>query len=167
MLRLAGKALAQFRVLRGDADRAGVQVTLAHHDAAFNDQGCGGKAELVGTEQGTDNHITTGTHAAINLHGYAAAQVVQHQGLVGLCKADFPRRSGMLYGCQRTGTGTTVKTRNGDMVGMCLGDTGGNRTHTHLGHQFDADVGQRVGVLKVMNQLRQVLDGIDVMMRRR
>ena len=38
------EALAQHRVLRGDADGAGVQVALAHHDAARGDQRRGGEA---------------------------------------------------------------------------------------------------------------------------
>ena len=37
MLRLTGKFLAQLGVLRGHAHRAGVQVALAHHDAAHRD----------------------------------------------------------------------------------------------------------------------------------
>ncbi len=59
VFRLAGKALAQFRVLGGDTDRAGVQVALAHHDAALDDQGCGGKAELVCPKQGTDDDVAS------------------------------------------------------------------------------------------------------------
>ena len=54
VLGLAGEALAQHRVLRGDADRAGVEVALAHHDAAGGDQRRGREAELVGAEQGAD-----------------------------------------------------------------------------------------------------------------
>ena len=38
VLGLAGEFLAQLRVLRGDADRAGVQMADAHHDAAGGDQ---------------------------------------------------------------------------------------------------------------------------------
>ena len=34
VLRLARETRAQHRVLRSDANRAGVQVTLTHHDAA-------------------------------------------------------------------------------------------------------------------------------------
>ena len=48
--RLSGKALAQHRVLGGDADRAGVQMALAHHDATGGDQRRSGEAELVGAE---------------------------------------------------------------------------------------------------------------------
>ena len=51
VLGLADEALAQHRVLRRDADRAGVEVALAHHDAAGRDQRRGRAAELVGAEQ--------------------------------------------------------------------------------------------------------------------
>ncbi len=37
VLRLPGEFLAQHRVLRRDPDRAGVQMALAHHDAAGGD----------------------------------------------------------------------------------------------------------------------------------
>ncbi len=51
MLGLALELAAQHRVLRRDADRAGVQVALAHHDAAFGDERRGRESELVGAEQ--------------------------------------------------------------------------------------------------------------------
>ena len=93
VLGLAGEAGAQHRVLRGDANRAGVEVALAHHDAAGRDQRGGGHAELVGAEQGADHHVTAGADAAIDLHRDTAAQLVAHQRLVGFGKADFPRAS--------------------------------------------------------------------------
>ena len=46
--------LAQLRILRGDADRAGVQVADAHHDAADRDERRGGEAEFLGAEQRGD-----------------------------------------------------------------------------------------------------------------
>jgi hypothetical protein len=90
VLGLAGEALAQVRVLGGDAHRAGVQVALAHHDAASGNQRRGGKAELVCTQQRTDDHVAAGAQAAVHLHGNAATQFVQHQRLLGFGKADFP-----------------------------------------------------------------------------
>ena len=50
-LRLAAEARAQLGVLRRDADRAGVEVADAHHDAARDDQRRGREAELLGAEQ--------------------------------------------------------------------------------------------------------------------
>jgi hypothetical protein len=61
------EALAQHRVLRGDADRAGVQVALAHHDAAGRDQRRGREAELVGAQQRADDDVAPGAQAAIDL----------------------------------------------------------------------------------------------------
>ena len=60
VLGLAGEALPQHRVLGRDADRAGVQMTLAHHDAAQGDQRRGRKTELFCTQQGGDGDITAG-----------------------------------------------------------------------------------------------------------
>ena len=93
VLGLAGEALAQHRVLRRDADRAGVEMALAHHDAAGRDQRRGREAELVGAEQRADHHVAAGADAAVDLHGDAAAQPVGDQRLVGLGEADLPRAS--------------------------------------------------------------------------
>ena len=68
------KRLLQHRVLRGDADRAGVQVALAHHDAADGDQRRGGEAELVGPEQRADDHVAAGLQPAVHLQRDARAQ---------------------------------------------------------------------------------------------
>ena len=95
MLGLASEALAQYRVLGGDTHRAGVQMALAHHDAAGRDQRGGGKAELVRAQQRGHRDVAAGAQAAIGLDGDAAAQAVQHQGLLGFGKADFPRRTRM------------------------------------------------------------------------
>ena len=53
------------------------------------------------------------------------------------------------------------------MIGAALGDAGGNRAHAHFRHQLDRDAGLLVHALEVSDQLRQVFDGIDVVMRRR
>ena len=92
---VAGELLAQHRVLRRDADRAGVQVTLAHHDAAGGDQRRGREAELVGPEHRADHDVAPGPQPAIDLHRDAAAQAVAHQRLLRLGEADLPWRAGM------------------------------------------------------------------------
>ena len=50
---------------------------------------------------------------------------------------------------------------------MRLGHTCGDGADTHFRHQLHADARGTIGVLQIVNQLRQILDGIDVMMRRR
>ena len=111
VLGLALEALAQHRVLGGDADRTGVEMALAHHDAAGRDQRRGREPEFVGAEQRADDDVAAGANAAVDLHGDAAAQAVGDQRLVGLGEADFPRATGVLDRGERARAGAALVTR--------------------------------------------------------
>ena len=100
-----GELLAQHRVLGRDPHRTGVEMTLAHHDAAQGDQRTRGEAHLLGTEQSGDHHIPPGLQSSVGLQDHAAAQVVHHQGLVSFRDAQFPRQAGMLDAGERRGPG--------------------------------------------------------------
>ena len=63
----------QHRVLGGDADRAGVEVAHAHHDAAGHHQGRGREPELLGAEQRGDHDVTAGLELAVDLNDDAVA----------------------------------------------------------------------------------------------
>ncbi len=91
----AGELLAQRRILRGNADRAGIQVALAHHDAAHGDKRGGGEAELLGSEQRGDGDVAAGGELAVGLHTDAAAQVVHDERLLGFGEAEFPGSAGV------------------------------------------------------------------------
>jgi len=43
--------------LRGDADRAGVEVALAHHDATERDERRRGETELLSAQQTGDGNV--------------------------------------------------------------------------------------------------------------
>ena len=167
MLGLAGEALAQHRILRGDADRAGVEVALAHHDAAFDHQRRGGETEFVGAEQRADDDVAAGLHLAVDLDADAAAQAVQHQRLLRFGQTEFPRRAGMLDRRDRARAGAAVEAGDHHVIGLGLGDAGGDGADADFGDQLDRYRGLRVGVLQVVDQLRQILDRVDVVVRRR
>ncbi len=167
VLGLAGEFLAQRRILGGHAHRAGVEVALPHHDAARDHQRRGGETELVGAEQRADQHVPAGLQLAVDLDADASAQPVQDQGLLGLGQTQFPRRAGVLDRGDRRGAGAAVVAGDHHVVGLGLGDAGGDGTHADFGDQLDRDRGPGVGVLQVVDQLRQVLDRIDVVVRRR
>ena len=164
---LAGELGAQHRILRGHADRAGVEVALAHHDAAFDHQRRGGEAEFVGAQQRADGDVAAGLHLAVGLHADAATQAVQHQRLLRFGQADFPRRAGVLDRRPRRRARAAVVPGDHHVVALALGHAGGDGADPDLGHQLDADVAVRRHVLQVVDQLRQVLDRIDVVVRRR
>ena len=54
-------------VLGGNTHRTGIQVALAHHDTAQNDERGSTKAKLLGTQQGHENDITTSLDLSVNL----------------------------------------------------------------------------------------------------
>ena len=132
MLGRAGEARAQHRVLGGDADRAGVEMAFAHHDAAGGDQRRGREAEFVGAEHGGDRDVAAGAQAAVGLDDDPAAQAVEHQRLLGLGEADLPGQAGMGQRGQRRGAGAALIAGDGDMVGQALGDAGGDRADADL-----------------------------------
>ena len=167
VFRLACELLTQFGILCGNAHGAGVEVTLAHHDAAFHHQRRGGEAELISTQQGTHSHVATGLHLTVRLHADATTQTVQHQGLLGFSQTDFPRGSAMFDGRPRRSACAAVVTGDHHVIGLALGNACGNRADTNFGHQLHADVSVRGNVLQVVNQLSQVFDGVDVVVWRR
>ena len=63
--------------------------------------------------------------------------------------------------------GAAVVAADQDDVGVRLGDAGRDRADADLGDQLHADARAAVGVLQVVDQLRQILDRIDVVVRRR
>ena len=133
MLGLARELGAQHRVLRGHAHRAGVQVALAHHDAALGHQRRGGEAELVGAQQRTDHDVAAGLHLAVGLHADAAAQAVEHQGLLRLGQAQLPGRAGVLDAAPGRRARAAVMAGDHHMVGLALGHAGRDRAHAHFG----------------------------------
>ena len=52
-------------------------------------------------------------------------------------------------------------------VGMGFRDTCSNGSNTDFRHQLHVHTGPRVRVLQIVDQLREVLDGVDVVVRRR
>ena len=162
----AGEALAQLRVLRRDPDRAGVQVADAHHHAAHRDQRSGRDPDLVGAEQGGDDDVAAGAHAAVGLEDHRVAQAVGDQRLLGLGEPDLPGNSGVLDRGLRRGPGAAVVAGDDDVVGARLGDAGGDRAHPGLGGELHRDGGARVAGAQVEDQLLQVLDRVDVVVGR-
>ena len=63
----------------------------AHHDAAQHHERRGGKTKFLRAEQRGHGHVAAGLHLAVGLHVNAAAQIVQHERLVRLGQAEFPR----------------------------------------------------------------------------
>ena len=84
---------------------------------------------------------------------------------MGLGDAQLPGQARVLDGGAGGCTGAVV-TGDEDDLRAALGNTGGNGADTGLADQLHVDVGVAVGVLQVIDQLGQILDGVDVVVGR-
>ena len=139
----------------------------AHHDAAERHERRGGEAELLGSEQRADDDVAPGLELPVHLDGDAAAQVVENEDLVGLGQAQLPGDPGVLDRGERGGAGPAVVPGDEHHVGVRLGHARGDGADSQLGDELHADARVLVGVLEVVDQLLEVLDRIDVVVRRR
>ena len=137
VFRFAGKLGAQYRVLRSNADRAGIEMTLAHHDATFHHQRRCRKTDFIGAQQGSDSHVATGFHLSVSLNPHPATQSVQYQSLLGFRQAQLPGRAGMLDRRHRRSACAAVVAGNHQMICLSLADAGGNGAHTDTRNQLD------------------------------
>ena len=164
---IAGEPLAQFRVLCRDADRTGIQVTHAHHDATQHDERRGRETKFFRAKQRGNRHVTTGLQLTICLDVDAAAKIVQHECLVRLSKAEFPRAARVFDGRERRCARAAIVTGDQHHVRVRFRNACCDGAHADFAHQLHADARVAIGVLQVMDQLRQIFDGVNVVMRRR
>ena len=73
----------------------------------------------------------------------------------------------MVDGVARGRARAAIVTGDGDLVGAALRHAGGDGAHARQRAQLHGHARIGVGVLQVEDELRQVLDGVDVVMRRR
>ncbi len=166
-LGLAGEPRPQQGVHRRHPHRAGVEVADPHHHAAGDDERRGREAELLRSQQRRDEDVTPGLHRAVDLHDDPVAQPVGHEGLLGLRETELPRGSRVLEAGQRGGPRAAVVAGDEDDVGVGLADARRDRADADLADQLDVDPGRRVGVLQVVDELGEVFDGVDVVVRGR
>ena len=158
---------AEFGPLRGDAGGTGVEMTLARHVAAERDQDRGAEGEFVGAEESGDDDVARGAQAAVGAQTHAAAEAVVNEHLLRFGEAEFPGIAGILDARKRRGAGAAGVAGDHDVVGVGLGDAGGDGADAAAGDELDADGGARIDALQVVDQLGQIFDGVDVVVRRR
>jgi hypothetical protein len=163
----SGELLAKLRILGSDTNRASVQVALSHKDTAHSDKRSGGKAPFLSTEQTSQGNITTSLELTVSLNNDTTTQVVENQRLMSLSQTQLPRKTGVLDTSPSRGTGTTIVTRDQDVIGLGLGYTRGDDADTDLRHKLDRNSGSRARALKIVDQLLEILDGVNVVVRGR
>ena len=127
---MRGELLSQFRILSRDADRASIEMTLSHHDAAQSDQRSRRKSKLFRTQHRGHDNVATGLELPVGFEPHAAAQIVHDEHLVRLGNAQFPRKSRVFDARQWRRARAAFGPRDQDLVRMTFRDTGRDRAHS-------------------------------------
>ena len=142
-------------------------MTFAKHDATHRDQRTGRHSELFGPEKAGDRNVASGLHATVGLDHDAPTKVVLHENLLGLGDSKLPGQSGVLDRRLRGGARAAAVSADQNDVAMPFRYASRDGAHAGFGHEFDVDASAGIGVLEVVDELRQILDRVDVVVRRR
>jgi len=163
---LADEALAQHRVLSRHPHRAGVEVTLAHHDAAGRDQRRGREAELVGAEHGAHHDVAAGADAAVDPAprcARAAGWPPKSDGFSA--RPIYQGEPACLIEVSGEAPVPPSKPAMVTWSARALETPGGDRSNADSETSFTDTKPSGLTVLEVEDELRQILDRIDVVVR--
>ncbi|GBD28912.1 hypothetical protein HRbin31_00937 [bacterium HR31] len=142
-------------------------MALPGHHAAQGDQGRGAEPELVRAQQSRQHHVAPHLEPSVHPQAHAAAQAVGAQGPASLAQPHLPGQTRVLDGVQRGSPRAALVAADLHHVREPLRHTGGDGAHPCSGHQLHGHVRGGVHLLEVVDELGQVLDAVDVMVRRR
>ena len=164
---LAAELRAQLGFLGSDAGGAGVEVTLARHVAADRDEHRGTESKFIRAEHGGDQDIARGLKTTIAAQTHAAAKAFGKKRLLRLREAQLPGIACVLDAGERRCAGSAAVAGDDDVVREGFGDAGRDGADAKRGDQLDPDGSAGIDALEVVDELRQVFDRVDVMVRRR
>ena len=167
VFRLAAESFAELRILGRHAYRTGIQVADTHHHAAHGYQRSCGKTELLCAQHGRNRHILAGHQFSVCLDADAPSEAVLDQSLVRLRQSQLPGKACMVDGASGRRARSSIIAGNQDDLGSGLRYAGCYGSHTGLRYQLYGNPRVPVGILQIVDELGQILDGINIVVRRR
>lgn len=86
---------------------------------------------------------------------------------MGLGQTELPGETSMLDSSPSGSASATIVARDQNVVSLGLSHTCGDDTDTGLRDELDRDSRAGAGALEIVNELLEILDGVDVVVRRR
>ena len=157
----------QLRILCSYSHRTSIGMTLTHHHTTQYNQYRGSESEFFCPQQSHADDIASGLQLSVGLQTHLSAESVEHQCLLCLAQTDFRRDTCVTHRRGRRSSRTAFRSGDDNQIGLGFCHTGCNGTDTTLGHQFHTDFSLRIDVLQIENQLSQIFDRIDIVMRGR
>ena len=144
-----------------------VQVANTQVFTAQRDHRRGAETEAFSTQNRRFDDVEAGLQTTIGLQTNFVPQAVNAQRLMHLGQAQLPRGTGVLDGGERACRRAAIVARHSDQIRIGFGDAGRNSADPWLGDEFHRDLRVWVDLLEVKDQLRQVFDGVNIVVRRR
>ena len=164
---LSGKARPVGFVLRGNSYRASIQMALPGHHAADSQERRRSKSEFPRAQASRYQDVPRKFQAAIHAQRDPVAQARASQSFVRLPQANLPRQPGILDGRERRRSRAATMPADSNYVRPGLGHARGDDAHAGARDQLHADSRTRIYRPQIVNQLRQVFDAVDIVVRRR
>ena len=165
IFRFAAETLTKLRILGCDTNRTSIQIADTHHHTAHRYKRCCCKAIFLSTQKCCDHNVTTAHQLTVRLDDDLISQSVHDQCLVCLGKTKLPRKTCIVDGVTRCSSCTAVITGNKDYLCTGFCHTCCNCSDTGFRYEFDRNTGIFIGIFQVVDQLRQIFDRINIMMR--
>ena len=132
VFRFSPETLTKLRILCGNTDRTGIQITYTHHNASHCYKRSCCKTKFLCSEKRCDHNITSAHELSICLDTYPVTQTIHKKCLMCFCKSKLPWKSCIVDRASWSCSCSSVIT--GDQNGLCTGfcNTGCNSTDTSL-----------------------------------
>src|SRR6266567_920074 len=100
-------------------------------------------------------------------HCRAISQPNAYERLLRLCQPALPGDAGVLDRLKRRGARPTIMPADLDIISVRFCHTSGDRANANACNEFDANMRPWVDLLQVIDQLSNVFDAVNIVMRRR
>ena len=117
--------------------------------------------------KGGDGYVAAREQFAVHFDAHPVAELIEQQCLLYFRKADFPGKTGMVAtGAWRCSCTSVIAADEYD-VGASFDNACCNGADTNFRNELDTYASVRISIFEVMDKFRQVLNGVDIVMRRR
>src|SRR5260370_622354 len=142
-------------------------MALPSHDASDGEERSGAKTKFVGAENRGKDDVAGEFQASVHAERESRTEARANQCVMCFAQTNFPRKTGVFDGGQRRGAGSAVVPADGDDVGARFGNARSDDADSGTGYKLYADAGARVHGAKVVDQVSEVLDAVNIVVWRR
>ena len=142
-------------------------MTLPRHHASDGEQSRSTETEFVRAQQCTNDDVACELETSVHPQTYASTQAGAHQSAMSVTQSDFPGQTRIFNGGDRRRARSSIVAADGDDVRSRFGHASGDDSNPGARDQFHADSRVRIDRAQIVDQLREIFDAVDVMVRRR